>query len=99
MISDSPPDKPEENLVKDIRIESKEFHKQKEEDIYSLVTNVLTKEFDPHSSYLSPKSSEDFDMDMSLKLEGIGALLGSEDDYTKIVSLVPGGPAEKIRID
>ena len=95
MISDSPPDKPEENLVKRYKNRIKRVSQQKEEDIYSLVTNVLTKEFDPHSSYLSPKSSEDFDMDMSLKLEGIGALLVSEDDYTKIVSLVPGGPAEK----
>lgn len=95
MISDSPPDNPEENLVKRYKNRIKRVSQQKEEDIYSLVTNVLTKEFDPHSSYLSPKSSEDFDMDMSLKLEGIGALLGSEDDYTKIVSLVPGGPAEK----
>ena len=95
VISDSPPDKPEENLVKRYKNRIKRVSQQKEEDIYSLVTNVLTKEFDPHSSYLSPKSSEDFDMDMSLKLEGIGALLGSEDDYTKIVSLVPGGPAEK----
>ncbi len=95
VISDSPPDKPEDNLVKRYKNRIKRVLQQKEEDIYSLVTNVLTKEFDPHSSYLSPKSSEDFDMDMSLKLEGIGALLGSEDDYTKIVSLVPGGPAEK----
>jgi len=95
VISDSPPDKPEDNLVKRYKNRIKRVSQQKEEDIYSLVTNVLTKEFDPHSSYLSPKSSEDFDMDMSLKLEGIGALLGSEDDYTKIVSLVPGGPAEK----
>ena len=95
VISDTPPDKPEDNLVKRYKNRIKRVSQQKEEDIYSLVTNVLTKEFDPHSSYLSPKSSEDFDMDMSLKLEGIGALLGSEDDYTKIVSLVPGGPAEK----
>ena len=95
VISDSPPDKPEDNLVKRYKNRIKRVSQQKEEDIYSLVTNVLTKGFDPHSSYLSPKSSEDFDMDMSLKLEGIGALLGSEDDYTKIVSLVPGGPAEK----
>ena len=51
--------------------------------------------FDPHSSYLSPRSVEDFDVNMSLKLNGIGALLGTEDDYTKIISLVPGGPAQK----
>ena len=55
----------------------------------------LTSQFDPHSTYFSPRSAEDFELNMSLKLEGIGALLTTEDDYAKIVSLVPGGPAEK----
>jgi carboxyl-terminal processing protease len=60
----------------------------------------LTSQFDPHSTYFSPRSAEDFELNMSLKLEGIGALLTTEDDYAKIVSLVPGGPAEKSgRID
>jgi carboxyl-terminal processing protease len=57
--------------------------------------NNLTSYFDPHSSYFSPKSAEDFAMTMSLKLEGIGALLTTEDDYPTIVSVVPGGPADK----
>tara|TARA_B100001142_G_scaffold121239_1_gene123161 strand:- start:3693 stop:5735 length:2043 start_codon:yes stop_codon:yes gene_type:complete len=94
-ISDSPPDNPSTNLIKRYKNRIKRISQQKEEDIFSLIINVLSKEFDPHSSYLSPRSSEDFDMDMSLKLEGIGALLGVEDDYTKIISLVSGGPAEK----
>ena len=94
-ISDSPPDNPSANLIKRYKNRIKRISQQKEEDIFSLIINVLSKEFDPHSSYLSPRSSEDFDMDMSLKLEGIGALLGVEDDYTKIISLVSGGPAEK----
>ena len=66
-----------------------------EEDIFSIVMNNMTSYFDPHSSYFSPKSAEDFEMTMSLKLEGIGALLTTEDDYPVIVSVVPGGPAEK----
>ena len=66
-----------------------------EEDIFSIAVNNLTSFFDPHSSYFSPKSAEDFEMNMSLKLEGIGALLTTEDDYPTIVSIVPGGPAEK----
>jgi len=65
------------------------------EDYFSLIMNNFTSQFDPHSAYLSPKSAEDFDMQMSLSLEGIGALLGVEDDYAKVVSLVPGGPAAK----
>ncbi|MDA9174500.1 carboxy terminal-processing peptidase [Gammaproteobacteria bacterium] len=66
-----------------------------EEDIFSIVMNNLAGLFDPHSSYMSPKSAEDFEMTMSLNLEGIGALLTTEDDYPIIVSVVPGGPAEK----
>jgi carboxyl-terminal processing protease len=66
-----------------------------EEDIFSIVMNSLAGLFDPHSSYFSPKSAEDFEMTMSLKLEGIGALLTTEDDYPIIVSVVPGGPADK----
>jgi len=94
-ISDSPPEDASKNLIKRYKNRIKRISQQKEEDLFSLIINVLSKEFDPHSSYLSPRSSENFDMDMSLKLEGIGALLGVEDDYTKIVSLVAGGPAEK----
>ena len=65
------------------------------EDYFSIIMNNFTSQLDPHSAYLSPKSAEDFDMQMSLSLEGIGALLGIEDDYAKVVSLVPGGPAAK----
>ncbi len=82
-------------LLKRYKNRIKRIQQQKEEDIFSIAINTLTNQFDPHSSYLSPRSAEDFDMNMSLKLEGIGALLGADDDYTKIVSLVPGGPAEK----
>ena len=66
-----------------------------EEDVFSIAMNTVAGLFDPHSSYFSPKSAEDFEMTMSLKLEGIGALLTTEDDYPVIVSVVPGGPAEK----
>ena len=57
----------------------------------------MTRQFDPHSTYLSPYNAEDFEIDMSLKLGGIGALLSNSatEDYAIIVSLVPGGPAEK----
>ena len=73
----------------------KRIIQRNEEDVFSIVMNNLTSLYDPHSSYLSPKSAEDFEMAMSLKLDGIGALLTTEDDYPTIVSVVPGGPAEK----
>ena len=86
---------PSIDLIKRYKNRIRRIIQQKEEDIFSLAINILTNQFDPHSTYLSPRSAEDFDVNMSLKLNGIGALLGVEDDYTKIISLVPGGPAEK----
>ena len=93
--SDSSSSKPKDDLIKRYENRIRRIHQQKEEDIFSLAINTLSNQFDPHSSYLSPRTAEDFDLNMSLKLNGIGALLGVEDDYTKIISLVPGGPAEK----
>jgi len=55
----------------------------------------LTHCFDPHSSYMSPQSREDFRISMELKLEGIGAALRSEDGYTIVANVVPGGAADK----
>lgn len=51
--------------------------------------------YDPHSSYMAPESKEDFDIDMSLSLQGIGATLTVVDSYTTVVDIVPGGPADK----
>jgi len=95
LMSETLSDDPNKVLLKRYKNRIRRIQQQKEEDIFSIAINTLSNQFDPHSSYLSPRSAEDFDMNMSLKLEGIGALLGADDDYTKIVSLVPGGPAEK----
>ena len=84
-----------ETIEKRYKNRLKRISQRNEEDIFSISMNNLTSFFDPHSSYFSPKSAEDFEMTMSLKLEGIGALLTTEDDYPTIVSVVPGGPAEK----
>ena len=94
-LSESSSVEPQNDLIKRYKNRIRRISQQKEEDIFSLAINILTNQFDPHSSYLSPRSAEDFDLNMSLKLSGIGALLGVEDDYTKIINLVPGGPAEK----
>ncbi len=95
LMSETLSDDPKKVLLKRYKNKIRRIQQQKEDDIFSIAINTLTNQFDPHSAYLSPRSAEDFDMNMSLKLEGIGALLGADDDYTKIVSLVPGGPAEK----
>jgi len=84
-----------ETIEKRYKNRLRRISQRNEEDVFSIAMNNLTSYFDPHSSYFSPKSAEDFEMTMSLKLEGIGALLTTEDDYPTIVSIVPGGPAEK----
>lgn len=65
------------------------------EDVFQIFTNAYTKQFDPHTQYFSPRRSENFRINMSLSLEGIGAVLQNESEFTQIVRLVPAGPAEK----
>ncbi len=65
------------------------------EDVFQLAMNSFTESIDPHTNYLSPITSDNFKIDMSLSLEGIGARLQTEDDYTKVAEIIPGGPAAK----
>lgn len=65
------------------------------EDVFSIYMNTITSAYDPHTNYFSPKAADLFKQNMSLSLEGIGARLQTENDYTKVVEIVPGGPAEK----
>ncbi len=64
-------------------------------DRFEAYLNAMTHLYDPHSDYLSPKDKEDFDIRMGGKLEGIGARLTTDGDYTKVMEIVPGGPAWK----
>ncbi|MBI3287882.1 MAG: carboxy terminal-processing peptidase, partial [Elusimicrobia bacterium] len=63
-------------------------------DVFSTYLSALTRVFDPHTDYLAAAQKENFDISMKLSLVGIGAVLRSEDGYARIVSLVPGGPAD-----
>ncbi|UPQ86797.1 carboxy terminal-processing peptidase [Vibrio sinaloensis] len=65
------------------------------EDAFQLYMNAFAREVDPHTSYLSPRSADQFQTEMNLSLEGIGAVLQMTEDYTVIRSLVAGGPASK----
>jgi len=66
-----------------------------ERDVFAVYANALTELYDPHTSYFSPRRAENFDINMSLSFDGIGAVLQVDDEYTKVVRLVPAGPAEK----
>lgn len=65
------------------------------EDVFSVYMNAITEAYDPHTNYLSTKASDLFKQSMSLSLEGIGARLVLDSDYTKIFEVLHGGPAEK----
>ncbi len=73
----------------------KQLSKTKNEDVFSYFANSLSEIADPHSNYFSPRMAEDFATTMSLSLEGIGATLQTENEYTKIRETIKGGPAEK----
>ncbi len=73
----------------------KAFAQLNSEDVFQIAMNSLTESIDPHTNYLSPITSENFKIDMARTLEGIGAQLTTEDDYTKVHEVIPGGPAYK----
>jgi len=63
------------------------------DDVFEIFMNAYSHVFDPHSNYLSPRNSEEYNIAMSLSYEGIGASLQLIDDYVTIVNILPGGPA------
>ncbi len=88
-------DKVVETLVKRYQNYQKAILRYKSEDVFDLFMNVFANAIDPHTAYFSPRESENFDIRMKLSLEGIGALLQQDGDYTKVVRIIPGGPAYK----
>lgn len=84
-----------EVLIKRYKNQLKRASQVNSEDVFQTFVNAFTKQYDPHTQYFSPRKSENFKINMSLSLEGIGAVLKSENEFTQIVRLVPAGPAEK----
>lgn len=94
-LAEKPADEILTMLEKSYRGQLHRVQQTNSEDVFQLYMNTLTELYDPHTNYLSPRVSENFSINMSLKLEGIGAVLQMEDEYTKVVRLVPAGPADK----
>jgi len=84
-----------ETLTKRYESFIKNINQNKSEDVFQLIMNSYTESIDPHTNYMSPITSDNFKIDMARSLEGIGAQLQWEDDYTKIAEVIPGGPAYK----
>ncbi|MGO1430786.1 MAG: carboxy terminal-processing peptidase [Halomonas sp.] len=85
----------EDNLRQRYEGQLTRLEQTESEDIFGVLMAAVSGSIDPHTSYLSPRQGESFDIQMSLSLEGIGALLQSDGEYVKVASLVPGGPAER----
>jgi carboxyl-terminal processing protease len=85
----------QEILGKRYRYAIKRLKQSESEDVFQLVMNSFARVVEPHTSYLSPRNAERFQIEMNLSLEGIGAVLRIEEDYTVIQSVFPGGPADK----
>ncbi|WP_311749103.1 carboxy terminal-processing peptidase [Proteus terrae] len=84
-----------ETLTKRYKVALRRQTQSQSEDVFQVIMSAFAREIDPHTSYLSPRNTEAFDSEMSLSLEGIGAVLQMDDDYPMINSMVTGGPAAK----
>ncbi|WP_416146802.1 PDZ domain-containing protein, partial [Pseudomonas syringae] len=96
-IAGKDPAKIQETLTKRYKNQQARLNQTRAEDIFQAYINTFAMSYDPHTNYLSPDSAENFDINMSLSLEGIGAVLQSDNDNVKIVRLVPAGPAAKTK--
>jgi len=94
-ISGKEPKAIQEQLTKRYRNQLTRLEQTRSEDIFQTYINAFAQTYDPHTNYLSPDNAENFDINMSLSLEGIGAVLQSDNEHVKVVRLVPAGPAEK----
>ena len=83
-----------ETLIKRYENQIRLITQRDSRDVFQLYVNAFASLFDPHTSYFSPRTNENFQINMSLSLEGIGAELTIEDEYTKVNRVVPGGPAD-----
>lgn len=83
-----------ERLHKKYRMIQRSIDQTDDTDVLEIFLTAMTQVFDPHSTYMSPNTLEDFQIDMKLSLDGIGAALRSDDGYTVVASIIKGGAAD-----
>jgi len=92
-LTDKPWEESREVLIKRYKRYIKRMDQVKNDDVFETFMNAFAHTLDPHSSYMSPRNSEEYRIAMSLSYFGIGASLQTEEDYVHIVNIIPGGPA------
>ena len=94
LLNDKDKEEARKLLVKRYQTQIKQFEQRDSQDVLQIYANALASLYDPHTAYFSPRRNENFQISMSLSLEGIGAELTTEDEYTKVNRIIPGGPAD-----
>lgn len=91
----TPENEAKEKLLRRYRSFSKRMHQMTSDELLEMFLTSLTSSLDPHTSFMSPGTLENFEIGMRLQLDGIGASLKAEDGFTTVAELVPGGAADK----
>ncbi len=94
-MEETAPDEAKDKLRRRYRSFAKRMHQMTADELLEIYLSSLTSSFDPHTSFMSPGTLENFEIGMRLQLDGIGAQLKSEDGFTTIVELTPGGAADR----
>ena len=94
-MEETPLEESKDKLHRRYRSFAKRMHQMTADELLEIYLSSLTASFDPHTSFMSPGTLENFEIGMKLQLDGIGAQLKSEDGYTTIVELTPGGAADR----
>jgi carboxyl-terminal processing protease len=91
----TPPEEAKDKLRRRYASFAKRMHQMTSDELLETYLSSLTSSLDPHTSFMSPGTLENFEIGMRLQLDGIGASLKAEDGYTTVAELVPGGAADK----
>ena len=95
MLADKPTDEISDTLARRYQNQLNRLDQYNAQDVFQVYANTLAEQYDPHTNYFSPRRAENFDINMSLSFEGIGAMLQIDDEYAKVSRLIPAGPADK----
>ncbi len=94
-LADKPNDEIPDTLARRYQNQLNRLDQYNAQDVFQVYANTLAQQYDPHTNYFSPRRAENFDINMSLSFEGIGAMLQIDDEYAKVSRLIPAGPADK----
>ena len=95
LLADKPAEEIPDTLTRRYQNQLSRLEQYNAQDVFQIYANSLAEQYDPHTNYFSPRRAENFDINMSLSFEGIGAMLQVEDEYAKVTRLIPAGPADK----